>query len=163
MALQHRGFVVPSILLKLYLTNGEHGAWEYSMISTTWVREVYDSAIFGKSVDVSLGGLIAAGITYGTANMDSTWAWRIPSAIQGIFSILCIAILPFIPESPRWLIYQDRPDEALLVIAQTYVNGDASAPLVIRAYREILDTITYEKVCCPIAISVHKWSKFSYI
>ncbi|KAJ5814172.1 uncharacterized protein N7503_000922 [Penicillium pulvis] len=47
-----------------------------------------------------IGGLVAAGVTYGTSSMgDTTWAWRIPSAIQAAFSVLCILILPFIPES----------------------------------------------------------------
>lgn len=44
----------------------------------------------------SVGALIAAGITLGTGQWQSTWAWRAPSLFQGIFSLLCIAILPFV-------------------------------------------------------------------
>lgn len=51
-----------------------------------------------------VGALIAAGITLGTGEWQSTWAWRAPSLFQGIFSGLCIIILPFVPESPRWLV-----------------------------------------------------------
>ncbi|CAM1502653.1 Fc.00g074290.m01.CDS01 [Cosmosporella sp. VM-42] len=61
-----------------------------------------------------VGGLIAAGVTYGTAKMDSTWAWRLPSALQGLFSLLGIGMLPFAPESPRWLQSQGRDEDALL-------------------------------------------------
>jgi len=92
--------------------------------------------------------LIAAGITYRTATIgggNSTWAWRIPSAVQGVFSILCIIILPFIPESPRWLVYVGRKEEALVVIAQAYSNGDTSNPVVLAQYKEIVDTIDYER------------------
>jgi len=92
--------------------------------------------------------LIAAGITYRTATIgggNSTWAWRIPSAVQGIFSILCIIILPFIPESPRWLVYVGRKEEALVVIAQAYSNGDTLNPVVLAQYKEIVDTIDYER------------------
>ncbi|KAG4441423.1 hypothetical protein IFR05_003110 [Cadophora sp. M221] len=92
-----------------------------------------------------VGGLIAAGITYKTARMDSTLAWRIPSAVQGIFSILCIVILPFIPESPRWLANVGRRDEALTVIAQTYANGDESDAVVLAQYKQIVDAIHYER------------------
>ncbi|KAJ7818496.1 MFS sugar transporter-like protein [Mycena olivaceomarginata] len=92
-----------------------------------------------------VGGLIAAGITYGTSFWSSTWAWRLPSAIQGIFSIMCIVILPFIPESPRWLAYQGRPEEALRVVALTHANGDVNDPVVLAQYKEIIDTIGYEK------------------
>ena len=44
----------------------------------------------------SVGALLAAGITLGTGTWNSTWAWRAPSLFQGIFSILCIIILPFV-------------------------------------------------------------------
>ena len=91
---------------------------------------------------------MAAGVTYRTATYgggNSTWTWRVPSAVQGVFSILCIAILPFIPESPRWLVYVNRRDEALQVVAQTYANGDSTNAMVLAAYKEIVDTINYEK------------------
>ncbi|MCJ1239887.1 hypothetical protein MMC14_007885 [Varicellaria rhodocarpa] len=92
-----------------------------------------------------VGGLVAAGVTYGTFTLDSTWSWRIPSAIQGVTSILCIIILPYIPESPRWLVYQDQHSAAINVVAQTYANGDTTSPIVLTAYKEIVDTINYEK------------------
>lgn len=92
-----------------------------------------------------VGGLIAAGVTYGTAPMNSTWAWRIPSAIQGLFSVICIVILPFIPESPRWLAYRGHREDALAVVAQTYANGDLDSPIVLATYKEIIDTLEYEK------------------
>ncbi|CAK5270442.1 unnamed protein product [Mycena citricolor] len=92
-----------------------------------------------------VGGLIAAGVTYGTSFMPSTWAWRIPSAVQGVFSILCIVILPFIPESPRWLAYQGRTEEALVVVALTHANGDVNDEAVQMHYKEIVDAIETEK------------------
>lgn len=92
-----------------------------------------------------VGGLIAAGVTYGTAPMASTWAWRIPSAIQGLFSIICILILPFIPESPRWLAHRGHHADALAVVAQTYADGDTDNPIVLAAFKEIVDTLEYER------------------
>lgn len=65
--------------------------------------------------------------------------------VQGVASLLCIIILPFIPESPRWLAFQDRHEAALIVVAQTYANGDASNPIVLAAFKEIIDTLSYEK------------------
>ena len=49
----------------------------------------------GANCYVSVGALIAAGITLGTGKWNSTWAWRLPSLIQGIFSLGCIIVLPF--------------------------------------------------------------------
>lgn len=77
--------------------------------------------------------------------MDTTWAWRLPSALQGLFSIICIVILPFMPESPRWLVHKGYSDEALDVIALTYANGDRANPAVLVQYQEIVDTLNYEK------------------
>nr|POE47074.1 lactose permease [Quercus suber] len=95
--------------------------------------------------DSTCGGLIAAGVTYGTAQMSSTWAWRVPSAIQGGFSVICILILPFVPESPRWLANQGYEDAALTVIAQTYADGDRNSALVLTAFKEISDTMNHER------------------
>lgn len=77
--------------------------------------------------------------------MDSTWAWRLPSAMQGFFSILCILILPFIPESPRWLIHKDRHEEALDAISLAYSDGDTEDPIVLAQYKEIVDTLRFER------------------
>lgn len=60
-------------------------------------------------------------------------------------SVLSIVILPFIPESPRWLVYKGHREAALEVIAQTYTNGDTSSPIVLTVFKEIVDTLEYEK------------------
>ena len=54
-------------------------------------------------------------------------------------------IIPFIPESPRWLVYRGHNEAALKVVAQTYADGDATNPIVLAAYKEIVDTINWEK------------------
>lgn len=58
-----------------------------------------------------VGGIVAAFVTFGTRNMQSNWAWRIPTILQVL--IPCIALPGFLlaPESPRWLISVDRNDE----------------------------------------------------
>ena len=92
-----------------------------------------------------VGALIAAGITLGTGTWQSTWAWRAPSLFQAIFSLLCIMILPFVPESPRWLVNAGLFDEARVSVAQTNANGDLADPVVLAVYKEIVDTLKWEK------------------
>jgi hypothetical protein len=77
--------------------------------------------------------------------MDSTWAWRLPSALQGLFSLVCIALIPFTPESPRWLVHEGRHEEALLALAQTHSNGRVDDAAVLVQFRQITDTIAFEK------------------
>lgn len=50
-----------------------------------------------------------------------------------------------LPESPRWLIDQDRHEEALEVLAATNAQGDINAPVAQLQYQEIRDTIAFEK------------------
>lgn len=59
--------------------------------------------------------------------------------------MLCIIILPLIPESPRWLIYKGHYEEARIVVAQTNADGDPSHPIVLAVYKEIVDTLNWEK------------------
>ena len=92
-----------------------------------------------------VGALLAAGITLGTGTWTTSWAWRAPLLIQGIFSLLCILILPFVPESPRWLQYQGLFEEARLVVAQTNANSNLSDPVVLTIYKEIVDALKMEK------------------
>ena len=65
--------------------------------------------------------------------------------IQIVPSITCILVILFVPESPRWLVGQDRHEEALEVLAIVNAGGDKTDPLVLLQYREIADTIAWEK------------------
>ncbi|KAK7890709.1 hypothetical protein LTR67_007918 [Exophiala xenobiotica] len=68
-----------------------------------------------------VGSLLSAGINYRVVEIDTTWAWRIPSIIQSLPSLLALCCLPFVPESPRWLLSRGRREEAAEVLA--VMNG----------------------------------------
>lgn len=57
-------------------------------------------------------------MNYGLYFTGGALQWRFPLAFQLIFPLVVIAVLPFLPESPRWLLLQDRHEEALEVIAR---------------------------------------------
>lgn len=60
--------------------------------------------------------------------------------------MLCSAdnAMPFL-NFGRWLVSQDYLDTARLVVAQTNADGDQSSPVVLTVYKEIVDTLQYEK------------------
>lgn len=55
---------------------------------------------------------------YGTFRIMSSWAWRIPSIIQALSSIIQIFCFWWIVESPRWLVSKDYCDEAQAIITR---------------------------------------------
>jgi hypothetical protein len=51
----------------------------------------------------------------------------------------------FLPESPRWLVQQDRHEEALQVLATVHARGDIDDPYVLAELQEITTKIAFEK------------------
>jgi MFS family permease len=92
-----------------------------------------------------VGGFFAALVTLGSSHLESTWAWRTPSLFQATFSILSIVTLPFIPESPRWLVAQGRFEDARMSVAQTNSNGNVMDQASTAIYKQIVDTLAWEK------------------
>lgn len=56
------------------------------------------------------------------------------------------ALLIFVfPESPRWLIDHNRPDEGLKTLARLHSNGDVNDPWVRAEYDQIQESITFDR------------------
>lgn len=94
----------------------------------------------------SLGQLMAAWITFGTGlHIASSWSWRLPSLLQSVSSIFQIVMVLFMPESPRWLVYNDRREEALQILTKYHAEGDSTDQLLKFEMAEIDATLEYEK------------------
>lgn len=65
-----------------------------------------------------IGGIPGTFIPYGTSSMKGTIAWRIPVWLQMVFSGIVLFSSPFLPETPRWLIANDRHEEALDIMVK---------------------------------------------
>lgn len=66
---------------------------------------------------ITWGILIMFYISYGTAGINGTAAFRIPWGLQMIPAILLFLFMLFLPESPRWLARKDRWEDARRVLA----------------------------------------------
>ncbi|KAL3442862.1 general substrate transporter [Aspergillus insuetus] len=93
----------------------------------------------------ALGAIIAAWTTFGTFRIDGSAAWRIPSALQGVPSVVQLLGLWFVPESPRWLVSKDRSDEALQILGKYHAEGDVNDALVQFEFNEIKEALAYER------------------
>jgi len=92
----------------------------------------------------NVGALLCSWISFGTQYIPSSWAWRTPTLIQGLPSVIQLMFIWFIPESPRWLIYKDRSDEALNILGKFHADGNIDDPLVRFEYEEMKETIRLE-------------------
>jgi MFS family permease len=87
-----------------------------------------------------LGSILAGWTTYGSnANLDSSWAWRLPTVVQGIIPGFVMICIMFCPESPRWLLQKDRREQAIAIMAKYHGNGDVNHPLVQLQLQEITE------------------------
>jgi len=91
-----------------------------------------------------VGAIIAAGVTLGTFNMSTTWSWRIPSILQVVPSVTQLIFLWWIPESPRYLIANDRYEEARAVLIKYHAEGDENSPVVALELAQVKATIQIE-------------------
>jgi sugar porter (SP) family MFS transporter len=101
-----------------------------------------------------LGAILASWTTFGTQDFDGTWSWRIPSILQAGLPLVQLAFWWAVPESPRWLIANDRTEEASIILSK-YHSGRTAAdeaeeqhsytPLVEVEISEIVQTLQTEK------------------
>ncbi|KAI3325839.1 putative hexose carrier protein [Xylariaceae sp. AK1471] len=92
-----------------------------------------------------VGALIAAGITLGTGKWPSTVSITWNQARTSPFTGLAQNLHYPRPESPRWLVREGRFEDARTAVAQTNSNGNLHDPVSIAVYKEILDTLEWEK------------------
>jgi MFS family permease len=92
-----------------------------------------------------VGSIVAAWSTYGTFFISNNWAWRIPSLLQGIPSVLQVCLVLLLPESPRWLIDNGREEQARRVLVKYHGDGNEDDPLVEFEMSEIKNSLAFEK------------------
>lgn len=60
-----------------------------------------------------VGGIIINSVCLGTSELSGNAAWRIPQGLFYVVPSIVATFVWFIPESPRWLLLNNRVDEAL--------------------------------------------------
>ncbi|KAK9446872.1 general substrate transporter [Limtongia smithiae] len=88
-----------------------------------WQSETCEAFIRGRLMAIQLsivtgGGALASWINFAMRYVNSDASWRFVMAFQCVFALSCFSMVPFLPESPRWLVSKRRNEEAQKVIAQ---------------------------------------------
>lgn len=92
----------------------------------------------------NVGALVVAWVSFGTNYLNNDWSWRIPALLQASPSVIQLAFIWLVPESPRYLIAKDKHDQALKILAKYHANGNENHPTVQFEFREIKETIRLE-------------------
>ncbi|KAE8352514.1 general substrate transporter [Aspergillus coremiiformis] len=114
-----------------------------------WQGETSQIKWRGKLVIIEMilniaGFSLSNWMTFGFSFVPGPASWRFPLAFQFIFIFIIYATVPWLPESPRWLISHDDTDNAQQIIADLE-DKDVNDPSVIAAYTEIITAIQYER------------------
>lgn len=91
------------------------------------------------------GSIVAAWTTFGTFFIKNNWAWRIPSAVQALPSVIQVFMIWFVPESPRWLVSKGREAEAKRILAHYHARGNENDPLIDFEFTEIKEAIHLDR------------------
>ncbi|KAL2271383.1 hypothetical protein VTJ83DRAFT_754 [Remersonia thermophila] len=92
------------------------------------------------------GSIPAAVVTFGTNYMGNDYAWRVPLILQAFACTIVMVSVFFIPESPRYLMANDREDEALAFLVKYHGNGDPNSRLVKLEIEEMREGIRIDGI-----------------
>lgn len=99
------------------------GVGQLTVTTMLYMGEIAPTSIRGPILMMfqfmqSCSQLAGSGITQGTSSINNSGSYRIPMGLLMVFPIMMLLCLPFIPESPHWLIAKARADDARATLIQ---------------------------------------------
>ena len=91
-----------------------------------------------------IGAILASSIAYGTGPIQSSLSWRIPLILQVVPATIVLIFSLFLPETPRWLIANDRIEDAKKILTKYHAAGNENSPLVTLEVAEMHASIKME-------------------
>lgn len=111
-----------------------------SETSPKWIR---GTIVGAYQLAITIGLFLAAIVNNSTGNRQDTGSYRIPVAVQFAWSIIICVGLLFLPETPRFLIKQDKHEEAAKSLSRLR-RLDPTHPGVVEELAEIEGNHRYE-------------------
>ncbi|KAI8311075.1 Maltose permease MAL31 [Colletotrichum sp. SAR11_59] len=104
-----------------------------------------------------IGGLISSGMLRGLLQIDNQWGYRIPFAIQWVWPIPIIIGTLFAPESPWWLVRQNRMEEAREAV-RSLTSPQSGVHFDLDAHMEMMRLTNQFEI--EVSSGTHYWDCF---
>ncbi|POY75737.1 hypothetical protein BMF94_1147 [Rhodotorula taiwanensis] len=110
-------------------------------------KEIRGTLVCTYQLMITFGILVAYCICIGTRNLNQNGAsWRIPNVLTILFALILGVGIIFAPESPRWLFFRGRHEEAELSLARVRgVKVEDQDYTVRQTYEEMKAAVEHEK------------------
>lgn len=100
-----------------------------------------------NGVMIGLGVALASYVGMGFYFCDNKVAsWRAPMGMPLIIPIVLLCAIPFLPESPRYLLLKDRPEEARRIFNKLNTSRSADASLFDEEFNQMQQQAAYDRV-----------------
>ncbi|KAK2461111.1 hypothetical protein APHAL10511_006890 [Amanita phalloides] len=120
-----------------------------------WQSETSKPSWRGKLVLLSMilniaGFSLSNWMTYGFSFASGSITWRFPIAFQLFFSFILLGTIPWLPESPRWLLAHGHEEMGVAVlVALEGGSTNAKDDVIVSQREEILEAVRHEMEYAP--------------
>lgn len=137
--LQCSAFGLPQLIIGRVVTGVRNGFLTASV--PTWLSECAKPERRGALNRVTaalniFGVALSYWVDFGFYFVRGSVSWRFPIAFQIIFAIFMMSFIVLMPESPRWLVRQNRIEEAKQIFS-AFAEVDADDILILTKINEI--------------------------
>lgn len=89
-------------------------------------------------------------MTYFFSFLGGSTSWRFPIAFQLVFSVILLGTVPWLPESPRWLLSHGFEEEGVdILVALEGENASRTDESIVKQKQQILEAVRLERDSSP--------------
>ncbi|CAK5277861.1 unnamed protein product [Mycena citricolor] len=146
--MQACAYSVPQMIIARLITGVGNGintatapVWQSETSQPGWRGKIL---VFEMVMNIA-GFSLSNWMTYGFSYVSGSASWRFPIAFQLVFSVILFGTIPWLPESPRWLLMTGKEAEGADVLAALHGDGTtASDDVILKEKTEILEGLAME-------------------